>query len=35
MKAGKEKGVKIRIVQSKPDKPPVADTVDLAKNGRN
>lgn len=32
MKAGKEKKVKIRIVQSKPDKPPVADTVDLAKN---
>lgn len=30
MKAGKEKGIKIRIVQSQPDNPPVADTVDLA-----
>ena len=35
LKAGKERGIKIRIVQSKPDNPPVADTVDLAKNGRN
>lgn len=32
LKAGKERGIKIRIVQSKPDNPPVADTVDLAKN---